>query len=173
MTEPKGEEKGTPIQYEIVRPTIEDTPQLLDLWREQYEYHHGIDPTYYVPYSETLRGTVEGYLQKLIASEDEAHILIAKEGSSLAGFITFGTGTESYFDTNITRYGEIKELLVKPGARGQGVGKALINRVEDYFRLQNLPHIKIQVSSFNLTALAVYEKLGYTSRQELLYKPLE
>lgn len=43
MTEPKGEEKGTPIQYEIVRPTIEDIPQLLDLWREQYEYHHGID----------------------------------------------------------------------------------------------------------------------------------
>lgn len=105
---------------------------------------------------------MEGYLQKLIADQDEEHILVAREDSALAGFITFGTGTESYFDTNITRYGEIKELLVKPDARGQGVGRALINRVENHFRSQNLPHVKIQISSFNQTALAVYKKLGYT-----------
>lgn len=172
MTEPLGAEKGAPIQYEIVKPTITDIPQLLDLWKEQYEYHHAIDPTYYVPYSETLRGTVEGYLQKLIADQDEEHILVAREGPTLVGFVTFGTETESYFDTNITRYGEIKELLVKPDNRKQGIGKALIDRVEENFRSQNLSHVKIQVSSFNPTALAVYEKLGYTPRQQLLYKQL-
>ena len=172
MTGSTGSERGAPSQYEIARPTITDIPQLLDLWKEQYEYHHEIDLTYYVPYSETLKGAVEEYLQKLIAAEDEEHIFVAREGATLVGFVTFGTETESYFDTNITRYGEIKELLVKPDTRRQGVGKALIGRVEDHFRSQNLPHVKIQVSSFNPTALAVYEKLGYTPRQQLLYKQL-
>lgn len=165
-------EKTPPTHIEISKPNVGYIPQLLELWKEQYDYHHQIDPAYYVPYSESLRATVENHLRELFEDRSGEHILVARTGTSLVGFITFDTGTESYFDTNITKYGEIKELLVKSSARGQGVGKALIRKVEGYFRSQNLTHVKIQLSSFNSTALAVYEKNGYTSRQQLLYKEL-
>ncbi len=161
------------INYEIDCPTIEDIPQLLDLWRQQYEYHHNIDPVYYASYSGDLNDRIRRYLEKTIQEdEDQEQILVAKDGNSLVGFITFTVGDESYFDSNIIRYGELKELLVTEGVRGTGVGGALVKAVEKRFRSLGVPFAVIKCSSFNTNALAVYEKLGYTTRQEILYKPL-
>lgn len=157
--------------YEIAKPTIKDIPQILKLWKEQYDYHHKLDPIYYVPYSEELGEKVRIYLERIIQGDDQ-HILVARDGANLVGFITFDIGETSYFDANITKYGELKEVLVTESARGTGIGGELVKTMEKHFQDLDLPYVIIQCSSFNKTALAIYQKMGYTPRQELLYKSL-
>ena len=161
---------GGPTSYKIDKPTLADLPQLLQLWEEQDKFHNQLDPDYYVPY-ETRRTEIEGEFPKLI-QEDDPHIFVAREGDKVVGFINFGKEHEPYSDTKIKEFGELKELIVTEASQNKGIGAALITAVEDYFREQGILDMKIQCSSFNKTALALYEKRGYISRQVLLFKRL-
>ncbi len=165
-------EAPRPASHEIIKPTAEDIPQLLELWKQQYDFHHNIDPEYYAPFTDELRVTLEADLRALIEAEDP-HILVAKNGEAVDGFITFGRETDAYYDANIRDYGVLKEILVTFDSRGSGLGRKLITAVEDSFREQGVPDMMIQCSSFNPNALAVYNAMGYTTRQELLYKKLD
>lgn len=169
--QPPAQEAPAPPRPEVVRPNVEDIPDLLDLWQQQYDYHHDLDPAYYVPFTDELRVQLEADLLEMIEAE-ESHILVAKDGTSVLGFITFGRDQDDYYDANIRDYGVLKELLVTEGARGRGVGRELVTTVEEHFRAQGVSDIMIQCSSFNANALAVYNAMGYTIRQELLYKKL-
>ncbi len=50
-------EAPVPTETKIERPTLEDIPELLELWKQQYDYHHNLDPDYYasLPMSYALR----------------------------------------------------------------------------------------------------------------------
>lgn len=157
---------------EIVKPKPNELDRLLDLWQEQYEYHNKIDPIYYVPNSVELNKKFKEYLVKAI-KKDEPHILIAKQGMEIMGFVTFEKGSGDYFDTNITRYGEVIELLVSEKYRERDVGKKLMCAVEKYFRENKIEFIKIQCSTHNINALNFYQHSGYENRQTLLYKRIK
>lgn len=55
----------------------------------------------------------------------------------------------------------LKSVAVTEGHRNQGIGAQLIAFAENHFR-NNSKHIFLCVSSFNLRAQALYERLGYT-----------
>lgn len=161
-------EAGTPTPYEIVRPTPEDMPRLLELWREQYDFHYNLDPEHYAPYSEEV---AVRELQESM-QQTTSNILVAREGNTIVGFITFGEVTEDEPDTRIKHFGELKELLVTQEARRKGIGEALVTTVENQFSTQGLTYMRVQSSTFNKPAHALYEKLGYTPRQVIHEKPL-
>ncbi len=156
---------------EIIKPTLTDISALLELWRKQYEYHHNIDSVYYVPFSEELRQDFESHLLGAIR-DDMPHILIAKHEENILGFVTFTGDEESYFDTNIKKFGLVIELYVSNEARGQGAGKALMEAAEAYSKSKGLTDIKLSCSSFNKNTLDFYEHIGYTDRQRILFKKL-
>lgn len=91
----------------------------------------------------------------------------------MIGFITFEINSESYFDTNLKKFGVVSELFVKENARGKGIGKKLMQEAEKYFARKGLNTVKIQCSTLNKHALNFYEKSGYINRQTLLYKELK
>lgn len=170
-TVPPGAEAPQPT-YEISRPTAADIPRLLELWQGQYDYHHQhVDPVYYAPFTDELRARVEADLPSLVEA-DEPHVLVAREGDNILGFITFEQDEDTYYDANIKQYGVLKEAFVTERARSQGIGEALVHKAEDHFRDKGINHIMIQCSSENKPALALYERLGYIVRQKLLYKEL-
>ena len=162
----------TQVQDSISAPTLEDLQELLKLWKQQYDFHHDLDPEYYIAFSDDLRIEAEKELQDLISSEIPK-ILISKDGTKINGFITFNEEKDQYFDALISEYGALKELFVAKDTRGKGVGKNLVAVAEKHFKDKGVNNIMIQCSSFNKTALAVYKSLGYMSRQELLYKKLD
>jgi GNAT superfamily N-acetyltransferase len=155
--------------YEVGRPTLEDIPRLLELWKEQYDYHNAMDPEYYVPFSDELRSRLESDLPEAIEGE-EPHIFVAREGESILGFITFSREHDDYYDAQITDFGVLKEVLVAETARSKGVGQRLVKSAEDYFTGIGVSNIMIQCSTFNPRTLDIYQKAGYVSRQTLLYK---
>jgi ribosomal-protein-alanine N-acetyltransferase len=54
----------------------------------------------------------------------------------------------------------IKSVVVESDHRGHGIGAALLEFTENYFR-ETSKHLFLCVSSFNIRAKKLYEKLGY------------
>jgi ribosomal protein S18 acetylase RimI-like enzyme len=156
----------------ITKPTIYDIDQLIPIWEQQFGYHHNLDSYYYVANSEALNKQFKLYLEHSI-SNDKPYILIAKEADTILGFITYSIEEETYFDTNITRYGSIKELCVDEDKRGKGIGTQLMTAVEDFFASHGLSDICVNSAALNKNAMAFYEKLGYHTKRVAMYKQIE
>ena len=59
-------------------------------------------------------------------------------------------------------YAEIKRIFVDPSARGLGLAKAILNRLERESRLLGLLEMKLETGIFQPEAIALFERCGYT-----------
>jgi ribosomal protein S18 acetylase RimI-like enzyme len=59
------------------------------------------------------------------------------------------------------RVGEIESLAVAPGARGQGVGTALLEAARERFRAQGIEFWSVAVVEANEGAVKLYERAGF------------
>ena len=58
--------------------------------------------------------------------------------------------------------GELVQVYLEPGYRGQNVGERLIQRVLEYaFTLEGIEQVQLSVIARNTTAIKLYEKLGF------------
>ena len=71
---------------------------------------------------------------------------------------------EDYLDYKCPKSGDITELIVSKKTRKTGVGKALMNKMEEYFINLHCEYIHIDVFAYNKNALEFYEKGGYHPR---------
>ena len=68
--------------------------------------------------------------------------------------------------------GAILELVVRNDARGQGVGKNLLEKMEEYFKSINCKRINIEVFGPNKKGLGFYEKNDYIIRDMIVSKKI-
>ncbi len=59
-------------------------------------------------------------------------------------------------------YGELKSMYTTTGARGTGVGAALLRQIEDEARRQGLTHLRLETGEELGAAIRLYEKNGFT-----------
>jgi len=57
---------------------------------------------------------------------------------------------------------EVKRVIVAEAARGRGVGRALMGRLEELAREAGVPRLILQTGNRQPDAVALYEKIGYT-----------
>lgn len=69
-----------------------------------------------------------------------------------------------YLDYKCPKSGEVSELIVSKRARNSGIGKSLINKMEQYFKSINCEYIFIDVFGYNKNAIEFYKKQGYHTR---------
>ncbi len=102
------------------------------------------------------------------AREEGTECLASMEGGELAGFILYQEElmtSQSGFFTQ--RLGFIRELWVRPGCRGRGLGRALVSRVEAGFRAGGTGKL---VLTYEASAIGFYEKLGFTAEPTVTAK---
>jgi DNA-binding MarR family transcriptional regulator/GNAT superfamily N-acetyltransferase len=58
-------------------------------------------------------------------------------------------------------YGEIKRMWVSPSARGLGIGKRILHRLEDLARKRRLPLLRLETNRALTEAQALYKSNGY------------
>ena len=58
-------------------------------------------------------------------------------------------------------YGEVKRMYVVPGARGAGLGQAILARIEDEARRQGLAVMRLETGNRQAEALSLYKSAGY------------
>jgi ribosomal protein S18 acetylase RimI-like enzyme len=105
----------------------------------------------------TLGRTLEGC--RAVCHHPEHLVFVARRGDRRVAFLILhrrGVVGSPYLAT----------ICVEAGARSQGVGRALLQWTEDFFRPQ-ARHLFLCVSSFNPRARALYERAGFSKVGEL------
>jgi ribosomal protein S18 acetylase RimI-like enzyme len=64
--------------------------------------------------------------------------------------------------------GWVYYLSVAPTAQGQGLGRLMMRRCEDWVRAQGIPKIQLMVRDGNASAVAFYRRLGYVDAHALV-----
>lgn len=66
--------------------------------------------------------------------------------------------------------GSVIELIVKNNIRGNGIGKSLLEKIEEYFKSINCKRINIEVFGPNKKGLNFYKKNDYITRDIIVSK---
>lgn len=121
----------------------------------------------------------DGLGQFYLAKTDDASrgeiVLVAEEDGRVLGF---GVGAlrdrrdKDAYTIAPFHDGEVGALYVVPEARDRGIGTALIQAFETWFRENGCGAVHITVDAFNERARRFYGQLGYQPRDIHQIKPL-
>ena len=77
-----------------------------------------------------------------------------------------------YLDYKCPKRGRITELIVTSKVRSKGIGQALIDKMEKYFKSVGCEYVLVDVFGYNDNALKFYFKKGYHARMLTTIKKL-
>jgi GNAT superfamily N-acetyltransferase len=80
------------------------------------------------------------------------------EDDTPLGFIHLHAATEHY---NQEEHGHVEDLIVASAGEGRGVGRALLEKAEEWARSRGYRWLTLNVFAENLRAREVYRRLGY------------
>ena len=83
-----------------------------------------------------------------------AGVFVAEAEGELAGYVICTV-------EHLTRSGHIRNLAVDSRFRGRGLGRALIERAEQYFRDEGMLYARIETLSQNAFCMEFYPHMGY------------
>lgn len=92
---------------------------------------------------------------------------IAIENNRAVGLIMgciFPYDEYDYLDYICPKRGVVTELIVSNKVRSKGVGKQLMNKMEEYFKSVSCKYVLVDVFAYNENAIKFYENQGYHSR---------
>ncbi len=100
-------------------------------------------------------------------NENSGKCFLAIENDKAIGLI-IGTiphyDEYDYLDYKCPKRGKITELIVTSKIRSKGIGKALIEKMEEYFKLNDCEYVLVDVFAYNENAISFYDKKGYHPR---------
>jgi len=161
-----------PKTYIIRKAKHEDIDKVVIMFREQFHLHHKLNPVYFVGDRPEIVELIHEYIIKSI-NESDPLLLVAEGQEGLVGFITFKIQKNSYFDSNLTYYGEVIEVYVCQSQRKSGLGKRLIKEAENYFKKEKCEFSRLAVCSANKSIATFYDRLGYANAVEIRVKHLK
>jgi len=133
---------------QIVPATERDTPVVLELIRELADYEK---------LSHQVIATEERLRETLFGAHPAAEVLLAKCDKECAGMAVF-FATYSTFLAQPGLY--LEDLYVKPHARGQGIGLALLKHIARLATDRGYGRVDWAVLNWNQPAIEFYRKLG-------------
>lgn len=112
------------------------------------------------------------YLQQLLADNSGVMYLALADDSvvgMIAGYIE-PKDDEDRITNRCPNRGVIADLVVSSSVRSQGIGKALMIKIEAYFMENGCEFVAVNVFAPNRGAHRFYESIGYAPRNIELYK---
>ena len=107
--------------------------------------------------------------------ENNGKCFLAVEDNKAIGLI-MGTiiqyDENDYLDYKCPKSGEITELIVSTKIRSTGVGQALMNKMEEYFKYLGCEYIFVDVFAYNQKGINFYNKQGYHPRMHIGIKKI-
>jgi ribosomal protein S18 acetylase RimI-like enzyme len=113
------------------------------------------------------------YIQGLLADEDHG-LFVAEVDGRVAGFLhVMAHDTPPIPILVPRRLAVVDNLVVRRDLRRAGIGRALMERAEQWARPQGATEIDLTVFEFNAGAIAFYRSLGYETRTRRMSKGLD
>jgi ribosomal protein S18 acetylase RimI-like enzyme len=104
-------------------------------------------------YEEEVATTPEAWRERL--GRTSRTTFVAADGARDVGLIMGGE-----YD-GLPRAAGLYAMWVAPGARGRGIGGALVDAVVDWARRERRSHVLLDVGDANLAAIRLYESRGF------------
>jgi ribosomal protein S18 acetylase RimI-like enzyme len=153
----------------IREATIEDVPQMIELWYELMNHHAEHHLVFQA--KEGARKQIEEDLKARIEGSEFRFFICEIEEKTVGYIATSYRITQKAMIYN--RRGYIADTVVDEAFRGKGIGKLLFEKAQQWFEEQGADHIELQVSLKNEGALNFWENQGFSSSTKHMIKYLK
>ena len=138
-----------------IRPAIaNDAPAAVGLMAQLAEYGHG-----------QVDSGVEDRFRAMLELPQHAIFVAEDDSGQVVGLLTI---SHRWTLWHAGPCALIEELVVDEGARGRGIGRALIQAALAWAETQGCSEVEVSTELDNTTAQAFYRRLGFTSEALLL-----
>ena len=98
--------------------------------------------------------------------------LVAESGGAVVGFLSFAFEQDpgTFVRPEHRRHAMIWDISVDEGARGKGVGRALLEAAEAHTKAAGIGEIRLYVLESNARARRIYDAAGYRTYERLMAK---
>jgi diamine N-acetyltransferase len=112
------------------------------------------------------------FLRHLLADEG-ARVFVAEVADRLAGYLSLRVAHAPPTPVHVPhRWLVIDTVVVREADRRQGIGEALLEHAHAWALDQGIDRVELMVAEFNAAALALYEKLGYSTSYRRMARTL-
>lgn len=106
--------------------------------------------------------------------EKQGKMFLASINNEIVGFIIgIIIPAENSYEFKAPKGGKITELIVSKKCRAKGIGQALLNKMEEYFKNLDCKRILIEVFEYNEAAKSFYDKNKYFNRCRDIMKKID
>jgi GNAT superfamily N-acetyltransferase len=147
------------------RGTARDRPFVVDLGRR-------VSPTSVSSQRIALPPLVEGAYERLVeyVLAREHDVVIAEFDGVPAGFALLIYDLPD--EITLTEQAFIAYMAVEPALWRNGIGRALLGRVEELARRRDVPYLTLMVTEENDAARALYAAAGFSTERRMMTKTL-
>jgi ribosomal protein S18 acetylase RimI-like enzyme len=157
-----------PDEIVIAQLDSREIELLAPLWRSLLD-HIAALPDAIVPIRPFEQSWPIERAEMLEALEGDAFVLVARRGEQVVGYALVGVeGPDPVWYTGDAR-AELLHLSVADGARGAGVGTALMDAVDAELERRGIEDVEIGVDTANHDAVRFYERRGYRRDFHIFY----
>ena len=155
----------------VRKATADDYNALCDLFDEVDALHRDNLPHRFQQPSGPARER-DDYLR--LITDDDVALLVGAVGGSTVGFVHAMIREPPGMPMFVRRrYAVIENLVVKSEFRKQGIGRILVDEVQEWAIAKGARSIELNVYEFNETAISFYEGLGYRNLSRKMSKELK
>ena len=159
------------MEVSIREATGDDYNSLCELFDEIDTLHrHNLPHIFQKPDGSARE---QNYISGLIADENNG-LFVAEAGSKLVGFVHAIVRDTPVFPVFVPRrYAVVDSIVVKSGFQHHGIGRTLMEKVQEWAIAKGASSIELNVYEFNQTAISFYERLGYQAFSRKMSKELK
>ena len=147
------------MEISVRKATADDYNSLCELFNEIDALHRDNLPHIFQKPNGTARE--KDYYLGLIADETVA-LFVVGVGENLVGFVHAIVRDTPAIPVFVPRrYAIVDSIVVKSGFQNHGIGRILMDKMEEWAIAKGATSIELNVYEFNEPAISFYERLGY------------
>jgi len=159
------------MEISVRKATADDYNSVCELFDQIDAFHRDNLPHMFHKPSGAARE--QDYYSGLIADENVA-LLVAEVGENLVGFVHAIIRDTPAFPVFVPRrYAIVDGIVVKSGFQSHGIGRILMDKMQEWSIAKGATSIELNVYEFNETAISFYERLGYQTFSRKMSKELK
>lgn len=152
----------------------EDKSQVLNLFNEFGDFFVGIDKLKFIIRAANY---AETFLSEMLENTSvDGVVYVAEDNNRVVGFIGGNIKdltSENTVENVPMKKGRILELFVTKDYRSKGVGRILMEKLEEYFKKNGCHTVNVEVFAQNINAYNFYSSFGYENRNLDMMKVLK
>ena len=148
----------------IRKATIDDTPAIAQLYREQFKEMARLIPDFIKEGDQSTEFLVN------TITNDNSDILVYEDGDAVVGFILLQAKTRPDFAFVIPgKFCYIMDIIVTEKHRNKGFGTELMFSAKAWAKEQGCSFVNLDVLANNPRAIRLYGKLGFMPKAQEMY----